>query len=163
MSEDNIKYLSSIKASLGRGLTGKLLDIFPNIKSVDRPLVDNVILIDPNWATGFTAGEGCFLVKASKSDTGLKTRIQLEFKITQHSRDQYLKVNLIEYFNCGSVIRNKDAIDYYTKKFSDIIEKIIPFFNKYPILGVKYLDFLGFLEVANLMKEKKTFDYWRFK
>ena len=46
MSEDNIKYLSSIKASLGRGLTGKLLDIFPNIKAVDRPLVDNVTLVD---------------------------------------------------------------------------------------------------------------------
>ena len=42
----------------------------------------------------------------------------------------------------------------YKKKFSYIIEKIIPFFNKYPILGVKYLDFLDFCKVAQIMKNK---------
>lgn len=36
---------------------------------------------------GFTAGEGCFAVKAYKVEHGLKTIIQLEFKLTQHSRD----------------------------------------------------------------------------
>lgn len=36
---------------------------------------------------------------------------------------------LIEYFNCGSIIVNNNAIDYHAKKFSDIIEKIIPFFG----------------------------------
>jgi hypothetical protein len=63
--------------------------------------------------------------------------------------------NLIDYFNCGSVTTNRNAIDYQTRKFSDIIEKIIPFFDKHPIIGVKYLDFLCFVEVANLMKENK--------
>lgn len=39
---------------------------------------------------------------------------------------------LIEYFNCGSIIIFKDVVDYHTTKFSDLMEKIIPFFQKYP-------------------------------
>jgi len=62
---------------------------------------------------------------------------------------------LIEFFNCGSIIVNQKFVDYHTTKFSDLTEIIMPFFEKYPIIGVKYLDFLGFVEVANLMKGKK--------
>jgi hypothetical protein len=38
--------------------------------------------------------------------------------------------------------------------YSDISEKIIPFFNKYPILGVKLKDFEDFKKVANLMEKR---------
>lgn len=96
-----------------------------------------------------------FLVKATKIESGLETRIQLEFKLTQHSRDRDLMIRLIEFFNCGTIITSKNAVDYHTTKFSDIIEKIIPFFEKYSIIGVKYLDFLCFVEVVNLMKNKE--------
>ena len=48
LSLDDIKYLSSLKASMGRGLTGKLLELFPNIKSVDRPLISNIEISNPN-------------------------------------------------------------------------------------------------------------------
>lgn len=37
---------------------------------------------------------------------------------------------------------------------SDIIEKIIPFFNQYPIQGAKALEFSYFKIVARLIKEK---------
>lgn len=39
-------------------------------------------------------------------------------------------------------------------KFSDIYEKIIPFFQKYPIVGVKALDYADFCKAAELMKIK---------
>ena len=39
-------------------------------------------------------------------------------------------------------------------KFSDVINKIIPFFHNYPLLGVKYMDYQDFVKVANIMKEK---------
>ena len=40
-------------------------------------------------------------------------------------------------------------------KLSDIEEKIIPFFNKFPIWGVKAEDFADFCRARELMKEKK--------
>ena len=44
---------------------------------------------------------------------------------------------------------------FQIKNNSDIINKIIPFFNQYPILGVKSLDFADFKKVAELMKNKE--------
>ena len=41
------------------------------------------------------------------------------------------------------------------KNYYDIQNKIIPFFNKYPILGLKSLDFNDFKHVASLMKNKE--------
>ncbi len=47
-------------------------------------------------------------------------------------------------------------ISYFVvTKFSDIVEKIIPFFNKYPLLGVKQKDFLNFKLVASIISDKK--------
>ena len=41
------------------------------------------------------------------------------------------------------------------KNYYHIINKIIPFFNKYPILGVKSLDFADFKKVAEKIKNKE--------
>ena len=40
-------------------------------------------------------------------------------------------------------------------KFSDIDEKIIPFFIQYKILGIKAIDFNDFCKVVTLLKQKK--------
>jgi hypothetical protein len=39
-------------------------------------------------------------------------------------------------------------------KISDINNKIIPFFIKYPIIGIKRLDFEDFCKVAVLIQDK---------
>lgn len=64
--------------------------------------------------------------------------------------------SLIAYFNCGLVRkRGTQAVDYRVERFSDLINKIVPFLKKYPILGVKSLDFYDFCKVVNLMEQKK--------
>ena len=79
--------------------------------------------------------------KSKSSKMGVA--ICLVFAITQHKRDELFMKNLIEYFNCGNffVNKNRDVFYFRVSKFSDITDKIIPFFKKYPILGVKALDF----------------------
>lgn len=39
-------------------------------------------------------------------------------------------------------------------KFSDIYNKVIPFFNNHPLQSVKVLDFQDFCLIANLMENK---------
>jgi hypothetical protein len=43
------------------------------------------------------------------------------------------------------------AGDFNVRKLSDLTEKIIPFFEIYPIIGVKAKDFEDFKQVAKLM------------
>lgn len=51
--------------------------------------------------------------------------------------------NFIHYLGCGRIeTPNKGiAVIFVVSKFKDIMDKVIPFFQKYPILGVKALDF----------------------
>ena len=68
-------------------------------------------------------------------------QVQLVFKVTQHMRDEQLLLMLIEYLDCGNIYKKGEIIDFRVSKFSDIINKIIPFFKKYPINGVKVKGF----------------------
>jgi len=64
--------------------------------------------------------------------------------------------SFIPYLDCGyySVRSNHDVADFLVFSFSDIKDKVIPLFYKYPILGIKGLDFSDFCEVAELMSNK---------
>lgn len=86
-----------------------------------------------------------------------KTYISLKFSITQHIRDKVLIESMIDYLNCGKSyeLLSRNEIYFHVMKFSDIIEKIIPIFNDYPLIGVKKKDYLDFVKVAELIKSKE--------
>lgn len=80
--------------------------------------------------------------------------------------------SLVKYLDCGIIeldttphpplIRKRGggkgrggAVNFCVLKFSDIESKIIPFFNEYPIVGIKSKYFEGFCTVAELMKNKE--------
>lgn len=98
------------------------------------------------------------MISVYSSNTKLGAAVKLIFQITQHTRDELLLESLIKFFGgtpCGKLYKDRDTYHYRVTKFSDITEKIIPFFNKYPILGVKSKDLQSFCSVADMMKEKK--------
>ena len=81
--------------------------------------------------------------------------MQLVFQLTQHSRDEKLMINFIDYFDCGNVYKDGNNFVFRVSKFDDIDNKIIPFFQKYPIMGVKNEDFRDFCRAALVIKNKK--------
>ena len=64
--------------------------------------------------------------------------------------------SFISYFNCGYITKDKDNVVYFNVvKFSDIYEKIIPFFNANQIIGVKTLNFNDWCAAAEIVKQSK--------
>jgi hypothetical protein len=57
-------------------------------------------------------------------------------------------------FNCGryALRKNKLAGDFVVEKFSDVQLKIVPFFDQFPLQGVKSLDFADFKRASDIMK-----------
>lgn len=53
------------------------------------------------------------------------------------------------------LLLKQSAVYFVVVKFQDIIEKIIPLFDKYPIRGVKALDYADFRKVVNIMFKKE--------
>jgi hypothetical protein len=99
-------------------------------------------------------------ISSSTSSTGHK--VELIFQITQHIRDDALIMSLINYFGCGYFVlrmyrerKGGLAGDYLVYKLSDITNIIIPFFDQYPILGVKSLEYNDFKLVSNMLKNKE--------
>jgi hypothetical protein len=83
-------------------------------------------------------------------------QLSLRFSLAQNERDEALIRTIASYMDCGfcSPERNLKAIKFVCTRFSDIYEKIIPFFRKYPILGVKALDFEDFCLASKVFKTK---------
>ena len=91
----------------------------------------------------------------SKNKSGFTTT--LRFSIAQHSRDLLLLENLIEYFAGGYIMsyKNRPLCEFIITKIDIILEKVIPFFDKYPVAGSKHLDFLNFKSAAHIIKNKE--------
>lgn len=65
LTEAGFNELLSIKASINKGLSKELSKDFPNIIPIERPIVKDQT-ITPEWFSGFTSAEGCFLVNVYK-------------------------------------------------------------------------------------------------
>jgi hypothetical protein len=98
----------------------------------------------------FSSYCSCFATKKDKINIGLK------FSLSQHSRDEVLMSKFVEYLNCGRIYEasTRNEIYFLVSVYSDIVEKIIPLFKEYPLIGKKK-DYLDFFKVAELMKTKK--------
>jgi LAGLIDADG endonuclease len=64
---------------------------------------------------------------------------------------------LINYLGCGRYVAA--GLDYKYGEFivsnlPEIVEKIIPFFKKYPIIGNKSLDFYDFCKISSMKVAK---------
>lgn len=152
LTEEGIHKILSIRASMNKGLTRGLKDLFPNIIGVDRPLINNQIIKSPFWLVGFVDGEGCFYLKINKSK-----RVSLVFSITQHSRDVHLFNVIKDYINCGvieEVSTRPNEVNLIVYKLNDLVIKIIPIFDNY-LITKKYLDLKYFKEVSDLMLKKE--------
>lgn len=154
LTMQGLQKIVAIKDSLNLGLSVELKSAFPTIVPVQRPVVDKITKFDPYWLAAFTSAEGCFLIRIYKSKTKLGMAVKLVFQLTQHNRDEQLMRSLIKYFDCGNIYKDREAFKYQVEKFSDIYNKIIPFFYKYRIQGVKSLDYLDWCKVAELIKIK---------
>ena len=155
-----IEKIVAIRASLNRGWTSVLKASFPNIVPVTRPSVVNNQVPHPQWIAGFTSGEGCFIIKTSvnrKSKLGYG--VQLLFQITQDGRDELLMGSLVTYFGCGRVVKNVEhnlnKVNFHVTKFSDIRDKIIPFFRQHNILGEKLYNFEDWCRAGEIIKNKE--------
>jgi len=116
--------------------------------------------LNPNWIVGFIDGEGCFycyIQKDSKSPI-----IQLSLEISQSTHDWLVLSRLAQELNCGrfkittEMKKNLNGVSrLIIMNNSDLIEKILPFFDKYPLKTKKRLDYEDFKLLWQFKKEKK--------
>lgn len=96
-----------------------------------------------------------FLYTNKKSaGSNLGETVWLRFIITQHDRDEDFIKSLISTLNCGRYIPKSDYGEFIVEKFTDVSEKIIPFFEEFKLHGIKSKNFEDLKKAALLMKNK---------
>jgi hypothetical protein len=114
--------------------------------------------LKPWQVTGLVDGEGGFFVSISKIDKGLiGFNLKLEFKVTQKNHSEGILHELKEYFSCGNVVidnRKTNTKKYQISALTDILNIIIPHFDKYPCLTSKFINFKDWKKIALIMSEK---------
>lgn len=130
LTKEGLTKILGIRASVNNGLSDGLKASFPNIVPVARPQVELPTYINPYWLAGFTSGEGCFFVSYSQSSSyKFGHRVQLSFRLSQHSRDAQLMKSLVQHFGCGIYYprSNRNEGEFMASALSDVLEYIIPF------------------------------------
>ena len=130
----------------------------------------------PWFVTGFTDAEGCFTIIARKSpilwgwspsgarpkgqspsgtrsSTGWK--IEASFIINLHKKDVKLLKAIQDFFGgIGRISKERNGCrDFTVSSLDQIVTKIIPHFDKYPLITQKLADYILFREVIMIMKK----------
>ena len=105
------------------------------------------------FLAGFVEGEGSFNVSLRrKPDYKVGWQVVMSFNVSQ--KDISI-LNILKYqLKCGIIkVRKKDNLHSFDVTNSqDIIQKVIPFFKKYPVLSLsKKKNFSIFCKIAKLM------------
>lgn len=156
LTVEGLNQIINIKASMNRGLSQIVKSKFSTVVPVNRPLISTHNISDPHWVTGFVNGEGTFDVKIYSSKTNTGYAVQLRFRVPQHERDIKLIELLIKYLGSGVLENHSEypAVTLVTTNFSEIVDKILPFFELYPLFGIKQIDYLDWCKIARMMQDK---------
>lgn len=111
--------------------------------------------ITPEWISGFTQSDGSFVVGFMKTKIGLPFRPVPVFNITQSNIEYELFLEIQKKLGIGKVYNNRQNVIFVVKSIDDIVEVLLPLFDKYPLRGSKLITYNIFKTVVLLIKEKK--------
>jgi LAGLIDADG endonuclease len=116
-----------------------------------RPLAQSRVPLGVHL--GYVDGEGCFTVSiAPRAKLLVRWEVRPSFSVSQN-RDRAEVLHVIQaYFGCGSIRpdRSDRTLKWETRRLGDLVERVSPHFERYPLMSGKRLDFERFARVCRL-------------
>ena len=111
------------------------------------------------YLSGFADGEGTFSVGVSRRPD-LRHGFQLvpEFRVSQNSERAGVLEVFQETLECGRIVENDRhrvndlTLVYVVRKRRDLMEHVIPFFRRNPLLSSKQTSFEAFASIVSAME-----------
>lgn len=112
------------------------------------------------WVVGFVDGEGCFSISVVRNPgCRFGWQVQHEFAVTQAASSRPALELLHEVFGCGRIIEQHRPLDhrqvllrFSVKRRSELVERVVPFFEANPLRTAKRADFEQFAHVLQMMQ-----------
>ena len=116
-----------------------------------------------DYIAGFVDGEGCFALKfrrdvrRDRKNKPVYFYWDVEFAVTLKSDDKEILNKIQNTLECG-LVGNADkqgTVRYAVNNIDDLINKIVPFFEKYRLRAKKFHDFELWKEVVEIFKRNQ--------
>ncbi len=134
-----------------------------------------MIKLPGNYIAGFVDGEGCFALKfrkETKYNRGKRNGIRptyfywdIEFAIVLKKDDKDILEKIKNTLDCGKLSESDkyNSIRYAVNDIIDLSNKILPFFQKYPLHAKKRFDFELWKEAVAIFKRNQRLNVNRKK
>jgi len=122
----------------------------------------SIMRLPEDYIAGFVDGEGCFAlnlireVKHHRKNTPVYIYWNVEFAIELRKDDIDVLNGIKDTLECGNISVNRQgSVRYAVNDINDLLYKIIPFFEKYPLRAKKRFDFQLWKEAVEILYENK--------
>lgn len=113
--------------------------------------------LNPYWVTGFTDGEGSFVVKIFKDvNTLIGWRVQPTFQIKLNIRDLNLLEQIKTFFGVGTIRFTKNACVFTVTSLKDLMFIVLKHFDDYPLVTQKWSDYKLFKSIVFILINEKN-------
>ena len=92
----------------------------------------------------------------------MRWQVRPEFAVVQSASSRDVLEELVRYFDCGKVYRNRrhdnhreDLFRYCVQRFVDLRDIIVPYFYRNPLRTAKRDNFEKFARIIDLMDQRK--------
>jgi LAGLIDADG endonuclease len=122
-----------------------------------------------SYIAGYVDGEGSFHVAVQRNAT-TRAGWQLvpEFHVSQNAERRQVLDLIARRFGCGRIQANHrgtadTSLVYVVRNRIDLLTKVIPFFERYPLLSTKQEEFVVFATIVRAMARGEHLDQQGFR
>lgn len=132
-----------------------------NIISEKFP-IDNSCLSSNAWLSGFIDTDGCFYVRVTKNKNCTTNKVACLFELAQKTIDKNSMLEIItkisEFLSTNVKFRKKSNQLWIRTSNYESNKTLVLYLNKYSLFSSKYLDFLCWQTILNIMIKKEQVD-----
>jgi hypothetical protein len=106
------------------------------------------------YISGYVDGEGCFTVSiAPRAKLRVGWGVRPSLSVSQNGDRAEVLHAIASYFGCGRIRpdRSDKTVKWETRRLEILLERVIPHFERYPLLSGKRYDFDRFAVICRLM------------
>ena len=156
MASDPVTTDPKGEADRGAAATRRRSDLQYAGPHPDKAAYGERVPLDSWYVSGLTEGEGCFCISfalRSKLRTGLEVRPS--FSLSLNEKDLELLRDLQTFFGCGWIRESKSdrTFKYEARAVDDLLDPIIPHFERHPLRGSKAKSFAAFADVCRMIEQ----------
>jgi hypothetical protein len=119
-------------------------------------------LLTNDWLVGFVDGEGCFSCPIYRQRSSTGWQVQPAFVVVQGASSKEVLEGMVSFFGCGRVNVNRrhdnhreDLYRFVVRRFTDLRDVIVPFFQANPLRTSKRDNFDKFADIVARMDRRE--------